>query len=246
MSDAPSKDGGTGGSDGLGWRAQLGPELQNDEYFKGFKNFDEASRRHKELVTENETLKKQAEGMVKIPGENASQEEVTAYHRKLGWPEKPEDYGIEAAFPAGMEGGAEFLQGFLKKCHDMKVPKNIAQGMFEWYTGGLKETVEAQLRADQDSHKEAIDTRKKAWGDKHDVNMEIVRRALKKFGIEDKDVPAMEKLLLKNPALLDVAFFTGDKLEEAKIIEGTYGEANAEDRKAYLKKVYKNSPEIWS
>jgi hypothetical protein len=76
--------------------------------------------------------------------------------------------------------------------------------------------------------------------------MEIVRRGVKKFGVEDKDMPAIEKLLFRNPALLDIVFFAADQLREDNLIEGTFGEENEESRKEYLKKAYPNSPELWS
>jgi len=255
MGDAPSNSGGTEGGTpqagdtggDLGWRAQLSPELQKDEYFGQFKKLDASARRHKELVTENDELKKKLEvRTVKIPDEQSTDDEKDEFYRKLGWPEKPEGYEIEPSFPAGYEGAQEFLTGFLNFCHENKVPKNIAKSLYGWYTAGLKETVDAQLQADQNSLRESIESRRNKWGEKHDVNMEIVRRGLKKFGVEDKDMPEFEKIMFRNPSLLDVVFFAGDQLREDNLIEGTFGEGNEESRKEYLKKSYPNSPELWS
>lgn len=62
------------------------------------------------------------EGLARIPGEGAKPEEVAAFHRALGVPEKPDGYTIEPI--EGMDDGR--VQEFLTEAHQLGLtPKQV-------------------------------------------------------------------------------------------------------------------------
>jgi len=61
----------------------------------------------RKISAHGEQLKKATEGMIKIPGENATPEEIVAYRQSLGVPETADGY--ELAIPEGDKDGYEVI-----------------------------------------------------------------------------------------------------------------------------------------
>ena len=96
-------------------------------------------------------------------------------------------------------------------------------------------------------HTDALDSayakQRGAWNEKYDENMEIVRRGLKKLGLEGDDVKSMEKRLIMDQKLMEMALVFGNTVKEGAFIEGSMGEGEGE---IDYKEIYNKSPELAS
>lgn len=124
------------------------------------------------------------------PGEGASQEDIEAYHRRLGVPDDPTDYGL--ARPEDWPQELPFDDGLLGQAADLfqDIGLNRAQAkqLADWYN-------EASLSAARqlaDQEKRAIDTAAAAlrrdWGRNFESQMELADRAFRRFFGKDTDV----------------------------------------------------------
>lgn len=74
--------------------------------------------------------------MVRIPGKDASPEEVKAYKEKLGIPETPDGYEFKAPkdLPEGLPYDGERAKDFAAKAAELNLTKTQAQGLHDWAT----------------------------------------------------------------------------------------------------------------
>lgn len=131
--------------------------------------------------------RQQLSGSVRVPGRKAGREDVAAFRRALGVPDRPEGYAV--ALPEGLPGtgdmdeaGKARLDTYLKAMHEAGATPDVVQRGIDLYYGFLAEGLEARDR-------EAVETREKAnadltreWGADAKRNDECARRAFDTFG----------------------------------------------------------------
>lgn len=123
-----------------------------------------------------------AKGVI-LPPENATPEQMKAFHAALGVPEAPEGYELKA--PDGLPEGVwsdEAAKGFAAKAHELGLTPAQARGLAEWQAKNVGESMaRSGLEPDGRTWEQALQTE---WGASYDANMEIARRAAKEFGDE--------------------------------------------------------------
>lgn len=139
-----------------------------------------------ELVKGHGELKKRlgAPG-VKVPGEGATPEEVTAFRRAIGAPDTPDGYGLGKA-PEGFQGeyDAETGQKLAGLLHKHHANPALAKELIALDLERAKVWQEASEReqAEYDSAESAKLT--KAWGVDQDRGWEEAKKAAGAFGID--------------------------------------------------------------
>lgn len=132
------------------------------------------------------------DGMVKIPGENATPEEIAAYYKAIGVPEKPEDYGLKAPekLPEGVQHDAKMEAAFLGKARELGLNAKQVQALRDFQLSYVGETVaasKAEMAKAIEAEKAELTQR---FGDKLDstvatakalVNAKWVPDAMKKY-----------------------------------------------------------------
>lgn len=172
---ANQADNENGGNQNLGWRAALPDDLKNNEVLSGYSNIGDVS---KDFLA----LKKESEGMIKKPGENASSEEMSAYHKAIGVPESPDEYSItKPDLPEGYEYDQNFESHFRQVMKDVGMPKSAAEQAYsrlmQYGVDTFKKNQESEAKELQD----ATNSLKKDWGQEFDANSEKSTRAIKFF-----------------------------------------------------------------
>lgn len=110
---------------------------------------------------------------------------------RLGRPEKPEDYGLQA--PEG--GSPETVAALAKMMHEAGIPKAQAQKLAAaMQASGTEMQTAAQQAAAQKSEAEFADVRKE-WGAAFDAKAEMGRRYARELGLTQDDLAAMESAL---------------------------------------------------
>ena len=125
---------------------------------------------------------------VVLPGEEADEAERRQFHRRLGVPERPEDYAVD--FPEPLDRGeaegplAERRGRFLAAMQAAGATPGVVQAALDWFGGevaGLDGGAAARRdRVETDAEGEL----RRGWGADYDRNLALARRALRRFGTE--------------------------------------------------------------
>jgi hypothetical protein len=102
----------------------------------------------KRLHDTTTSLRGKQEGLVKVPGEGATPEEIAAFHKGLGVPEKPEDYDFTP--PEGADWNTDLIDQFKPVFHKLGVPPKAARELAAMH----EQLVGEQVKAGQASAKE--------------------------------------------------------------------------------------------
>lgn len=126
---------------------------------------------------------------VVLPGEDADGAEVRQFHRRLGVPERPEDYSVR--FPERPESGkadgvlAERQGRFLAAMQVAGATPGVVQAALDWF-GGEVEGLEGAGAARRDQVEAAAEGElRRDWGPDYERNLALARRAVRRFGPEE-------------------------------------------------------------
>jgi hypothetical protein len=237
-------DGGTGGDGGQqqgqdpAWYANLSTETGEGDSAsaldwvkaKGFKSLDDLVKGYR---TAEHTIRN-GDKLV-VPGEDASAEDIAAYHKAIGVPEDPSGYAIPE--PKDADGKPIELNGALTEQvttlgHKYGVPKAALDGM-------LKDIIEGQV-ADFDQmvrdQQKAAGEHVKSWGAEKDDKLAAVNAAAKSLGLGSKDMQYLRGMPGGPGKMLDMLAKYGSNFGEDRIVTGdarTFG-MSAEQAQAEL------------
>jgi len=230
-SDQGAGQQGAGGQE-VGWRESLSEDIRGEKSFDVFKGKDwnEVGPVMAKSFLESQ---KMIGGSVKIPGEDAKPEEIDAFFKKLGRPDKPEDYQYQKPnfVSKDVQWNDEMAKDFLGVAHQIGLNSRQVQSLIGWQGSWMdKGAVNAREQV-----KETLNVLKKEWGSDYDRRLVLGERAVRQVG-GDELVNLLEKTGLGNhPVLVKVFAEVGDILAEDGLIEGRVeGVLGAEDYKAKI------------
>ena len=190
------------------------------------------------LATSYLEQEKMNSGRVKIPGEDSTPEEVSAFYQKLGKPETAEGYEL----PELAEGDAydETMMNAVKQyAFDKNMSNEQLNGMVETYLN------EARLAQDRIAT-QTEDALKQEWGGDYDKNIEISRRALRELAPEEITEPLIAEIANANMDNSQnfVKFLNaiGSKMLDDTLVRGDQVKANDGD----YTPAYPSSPEMYA
>lgn len=133
-------------------------------------------------------------GMIKIPGDDATDEERNAFQLKLGRPETVDGYefDVPADLPENLPYDGERADAFKAVAHKLGLSSSQAQGLHDWFVGTATEdfNMSADAIAEQRAELAAAETTKlvKRWGpldgEQAKANLELADRFLTNAGGE--------------------------------------------------------------
>lgn len=106
-------------------------------------------------------------GLVKLPGKDAKPEDIEAFHKALGVPEKPEDYVKDMTFENGaVFGDADkpMLDGVLAVMHKAGATPPVVQSVLNWYLGEQERAATELDLADDEFKHTSLQSLKQEWG----------------------------------------------------------------------------------
>lgn len=148
---------------------------------KGFKTYDD-------VVTSYINLEKYqgvpADKILKLPDEN-NVDEVNAFYKKLGRPDKAEDYKFEIA-----EGQDDAIAKAI-------APELFKAGLSQKQAAAIYKTLEAakieQTKAAEAAAIKAEEDLKSEWGTNYDNNLKAAQQAAKIAGVTPEQIEALQK-----------------------------------------------------
>jgi len=187
-------------------------ETTNDLLAGKYKSVEELATAYKNLET-----KLGERPQLKVPGEDATEEERQAYTAELrklnGVPDSVDKYGVKA--PDGFD--EEQFNGFLNFAHE----NGMTPAQVEAFLSLSNDERAAQSARRQDEEAGWVDEAKMAWGDKFKVNENLVTRFVKSISPDGK----LEEMLgksLYHPTIRE-ALLAGAKFIPEPSLKGADG-----------------------
>lgn len=211
---------------------------------------------HKELVertkwkSANDALNsyKELEGMMssraKIPTEESSADEISAFYDKIRGVENAEGYDMpKPDLPEGMTYDENFEKVIRGIAFEAGISKAQLKTLTEAYNKYQVEQfgiITAELTKTYDEGQKAL---KVEWKEDYDTNLEVAKRACRELGGEDFIALLESNKLGNNPVFIKTFHNIGLKILNDTIIKGTQGGG---DKKDEWKPAYVDSPEMYA
>lgn len=195
-----------------GWLDKLPGEL--DGYkptLAKYKDFTSLAKSYGEL----QSLLGKKSSAVNIPTEQSSPEEVAAFRKALGIPEKPEEYQFKPEqLPEGVDWNDEQAKAFAAIAHKHHIPpaamKELAALQVATEAARAQE-MGRQIEAELSQGKQAL---QQAWGQNFEKNLNTSARVAKSIGL-DPNSPG-----LRDPNVVQALFKFSQLVSEDKLITG--------------------------
>ena len=164
------------------------------------------------------------DSQTRVPAKDASEKDVTAYHKAIGVPKDANGY--EFAVPEGHEltdADKAFQTWAGETFHAEKITADQAKGLAAAYNEYAASVQQAQIDADQAYADETTEALKKEWpGKEFDRNKTFADRAAAKvFGDAIDDVRNIEtkdgRFILDHPAFIKMLAQYGREMEEGRL-----------------------------
>jgi hypothetical protein len=175
------------------------------------------------------------EGTIKLPSENASDEDIAAFRKAMNVPDSAEGYSLNTKVPDNMK---ELETWFKETAHANHLNNEQANAFFSKFMSNYDEGVNA-LVAGRQKEKEATETAlKEEWGDNYKANLAQTYSAIQKLaGKEFLD--SLEESGIGNDIRVLRGFWRwSNTVSDDKLVGGD-GTALGEKKKGFQ---FKNTP----
>jgi hypothetical protein len=178
------------------WFSSLPQDLQQDPSVTKFKSPEDLARSYVGL--QKLAGSKDPEKYIQVPGPEDDGTGRRAALTKLGLPDNPDGYELQApeGAPEGFKPDTDMGKAFKQKAHELGVLPDQAKGLFDWYGQLTGQTVTQQQQQLQEQQQANVDALRKEWGDAFDVRVKTANFAVNtlesKIGAEDGQL--LEKL----------------------------------------------------
>jgi len=207
MSDNQTQQQQTTGGEPPAWTAQLESELQSNETLTRHESISDLGKAYLELEA-------RVKDSVRIPGEDATDEERREFFAKLGRPETPEGYQFKRPeLPEGFVRPEEVEQDektFAAHAHELGLTQAQAQALYDFYAGLMTKSYERSMQ----EQARALEALKGEWGQQFQERVELAHRAAKALG-GDEFIDYLEQSRMgDNPHLVRAFYEAGRRMAE--------------------------------
>lgn len=138
-------------------------------------------------------LEKKLGQRMQPPGAEARPEEVAAWRKSLGVPEKPDGYGIARPDNVPVElWNEEMVRGFTAMAHKHHIPAAAAQELVQWWNGQQMGALSQYQQEAAQGREALVQGLQREWGERYEANLQGAQR-----------VAAMARLDVNDPAIGD-------------------------------------------
>ena len=121
--------------------------------------------------------------MVKLPGENATEEEIKEFYEQIGVPESPDQYAVEHwKDPEGNSFDGPVRDAILEAMHEAKLSKSQAQHVYSKIGEILAKKMEIEKEELEEKAREAEEYFRIKWGARYQKNMSDILDVIHKYG----------------------------------------------------------------
>lgn len=151
---------------------------------------------------------------ITVPGPDATEEEVSAFHAKIGRPEKPEDYSVD--LPDALKKSVfdeESVGEFKSLAHKLGLTPAQMEGLTGWYGPKFEKVIGDAESQRQQQHDDGVAALKKEWGADYDAKLAAAERGAAAAGMTAEDL-ANNPELSNSPAYIKAMAKVGEMVDE--------------------------------
>ena len=175
------------------WMAQLPVDLKDQKSLTKFKTIGDLGKSYMEL-------ERKSSNSIQMPGENATDDELSRYYGQLGRPETADRYTLQAPnLPEGMSFDKTLETDFKTQAFTSGLNESQAKKIYDWLMGKQTESYASLVTARKEALSQAENNLKADWGEKYSENMALMGRGLKTFA-DDQFISFVKKSGLGNNA----------------------------------------------
>lgn len=212
-------------------------ELKSHDFVKTFTKPGDFVKSALEIKAKHDDLESKLANALIKPGEGAKEEDVRAFYKALGVPDKPEEYEMKPV--EGAEHDEKVKAWSRGIFHKANLTKDQAEIISREYDVYLTEFMKSQDEASVAAKTEAEGKLKTEWGNEYDKNLEITRRGFQKFSDTEFAKFLDETGVGNNPVLIKAFYKIGLALAEDNSPTGKA--ADGKDNKP-IGMIYKDMP----
>lgn len=183
-----------------------------------------------DMLTSNVTLRGEIADRIRLPGPNATPEDLTKFRRGLGVPDDPKGY--EVKLPEGMNA-SEMDQTLIDAVRPIAHASNMSGKAFnELITGMMTKAKEVEAQAEKalkDAAMVSVATLRKEWGSEYDKTKELGVRTVKAFTSE-QDFKSLDEAVIEGfgklgdwPPFARLMASIGKRADEGELMVGGGG-----------------------
>jgi len=157
------------------WMQSLPEEMQSNESLSKFSDIEALAGSY---VNAEKMIGKDS---ITVP---TTEDEWASAYNKLGRPEESSGYELKAPddLPEGVTFDEEMMNGFKAKAHEAGLNQKQIESLNSWYWDHTTQAYNTLNESADDSQTKSVETLKKEWGERYDVNLTMAQRAVEKFG----------------------------------------------------------------
>lgn len=222
------------------FRDHLSDEFKTNKTLEQYKDLNGLAKSHIEL-------NKMMGSSVRIPGEDATEEDLNKFYTKLGRPETSEKYELQnpKELPEGFEIQEEGVKEFKELAFKLGLSNKQADELRSFYVNKAVENYNSNIVDTQKIEEEFIQKGKEVYGDKYDAMMQNASKMISE-NLTEEQKAGLDKL--DNESLLNVAVLLNNihsKFFKPDTIQNNYSQANTqEDMKKELSELVKKRNEM--
>lgn len=182
------------GADGKfkeGWQNELPKEYDElKPTLANFRDFHSFSKSHRDNMT---AARSKLDGMVKVPGADATAEEKAAFAKALGVPDDAKGYDFsKIALPDGVTAEQIGLDKFAEIAHKTGAPPGVAAEFAAAFVNHLGEQREQFRKEGQEFLAKSETTLRNAFGSNYEKRMQDAQRAASSLGVNPDLLKVLE------------------------------------------------------
>jgi len=217
------------------WRSSLPKELQEDATIKKFTSVHALAGAY---VNAQKLI---GGDKIAVPGKHTTEDDWKEIHKKLGLPEKIEDYGIK--FKEGVSVDEQFATSFKQQAHAAGVLPKQAQALAEWFSDRIMANQVNQSEKIKQQFEANVNTLKKDWGNAYELNVNRANKAIMDLGGKEMVEYVNKSGMGSDPAFLKFLAKVGETVfTEHKFVDGQGGAGTMgpKELEAEIKKIQAN------
>lgn len=206
-----------GGGQVTGIRAQFSDPYKNHEAFTSMNKADDLAVAYLDTMAKVKDYEGKITNSIPKPKENATDEEMAAYYKAIGRPDKADEYEIKV--PEGLPQGEEMAKWFKEAAHKYGLPKKQAEQLASDYLEKIGVDIKNIDDRITQNREKAESTLKSEWGGDYDKMTDGAKKAARFFFGED-GMKWLEDTKLGNETLIIKALAkVYEKMDESVFVQ---------------------------
>lgn len=209
------------------WKSQLAGDLQSQNVFDQFGTLNDFARSYLDIQSQYQ----QAQQAPRIPGAEASDEELAAFRQAMGIPDGPDGYEFQIENAPEEVSFDEFKQ----LAHELNLTADQAQRLAQWdiqRRASEQQASEAQRKASRD---EALKHLQESHGEQWESKLEKALRLVERAGGAELRAELNDTGIGNNPKLIDTFIKIAEMTSDDGIV---FGGATDKSRQLDFRKIY--------